>query len=174
LASFVRNPYDRIYSGFLQLKKDVHEQPLALFPESWIKELVMKQLAGNFAQLCFAGFDFDHWIDLVQEHQIYEVGHNTSFPLHPSHYWTHFAGRQMVDFIGKVEKFEVDFETLCSKIGAVSGKRINENVANEISEGANNPNSYKYLHLMNKSSIRKINQLFETDFQLFGYEKLSV
>jgi hypothetical protein len=123
LASFVRNPYDRVYSGFVQLKKALHEQPLALFPERRIKDLVMKQLADNFAQLSFAGFDFDQWLDLIQEHQIYDVGHNTSFALHPSHYWTHFAGIQLVDFIGKVENFEGDFERLCSKIGVIPATR---------------------------------------------------
>jgi hypothetical protein len=157
LASFVRNPYDRVYSGFLQLKKDIQQQPLALFPERWIKDLVMKQLADNFAQLSSAGYDFDQWLDLVQEHQIYEVGRNTSFPLHPSHYWTHFAGNQMVDFIGRVENFEVDFERLCSII-----------------DRENKLNRYKYVHKMSDASIQKINQLFKTDFDIYGYEALSV
>jgi hypothetical protein len=33
LASFVRTPYDRVYSGFLQLQKDIQQEPYALFPE---------------------------------------------------------------------------------------------------------------------------------------------
>jgi hypothetical protein len=173
LASFVRNPYDRVYSGFLQLKRDAQRQPLARFPERWIENLVMQQLADNLRQLCSAGFDFNHWLDLVQEHQIYEVGHNTSFPLHPSHYWTHFEGKQMVHFIGKVENFEIDFQTLCSMIGVVCGEKINENVANERLADENKPNSYKYLSLMSAASIRKINQLFKVDFDLFGYEVVS-
>jgi sulfotransferase famil protein len=173
LASFVRNPYDRVYSGFLQLKRDAQTQPLAPYPERWIKNLVMQQVADNFRQLCSAGFDFDRWLDLVQEHQIYEVGHNTSFRLHPSHYWTHFGGKQMVDFIGKVENFEIDFETLCSKIGVVCGEKINKNVTNEESLQENPPNRSRYLSLMSAASIRKINQLFKADFDLFGYEVVS-
>jgi len=173
-ASFVRNPYDRVYSGFLQLKKDIQQQPLAVFSERWIKDLVMNQLADNFPQLCSAGYDFDQWLDLLQEHQIYEVGRNTSFPLHPCHYWTHFTGNQMVDFIGRVENFEVDFERLCSLIDVACGEKVNENVANEISERENKPNSYKHVHKMSDASIRKINQLFKTDFDICGYEVLSV
>jgi len=30
-AAFVRNPYDRVNSGFRQLQKDIQEQPSALF-----------------------------------------------------------------------------------------------------------------------------------------------
>lgn len=32
-ASFVRNPYDRVYSGFRQLQKDLREQPHAIYAE---------------------------------------------------------------------------------------------------------------------------------------------
>jgi hypothetical protein len=174
LASFVRNPYDRVYSGFLQLQKDLDLQPLAPFPERWIRDLVMKQLADNSAQLSTAGFDFNRWFDLIEEHQIYEVGHNTSFPLHPSHYWTHFAGTQMVDFIGKVESFETDFDRLCSKIGLICGDKINENVGPEMPESESLQRSHKYLHLMSKASILKINRLFKSDFELFGYEVVLV
>jgi Sulfotransferase family len=174
LASFVRNPYDRVYSGFLQLKKDIQQQPLASFPERWIKDLVMKQLTDNFSQLSAAGFDFDQWLHLVEEHQVYEVGRNTSFPLHPSHYWTHLAGRKFVDFIGKIENFEADFETLCSMIDVICEEKISENVTSDASKGENGPTSTRYLHMMADASIRKINQLFKTDFDIFGYEKVSV
>ena len=172
LASFVRNPYDRVYSGFLQLKRDIQQQPLALFPEQWVKDLVMRQLAENFAQLSLAGFDFDGWLHLVQEHQIYEIGRNTSFPLHPAHYWTHHAGKQMVEFIGKVENFEADFERLCSTLGIVIKEKINANCTDNAPEGENRPDQYKYLHLMSNASIGKINQLFKADFEMFGYEAM--
>jgi hypothetical protein len=50
------------------------------------------------------------------------------------------------------------------------GDKINVNIAHEIPEGENMPTSYRYLHLMSKASILKINRLFKTDFELFGYE----
>src|SRR5438309_1462874 len=43
MASFVRNPYDRTYSGFLQLQRDIEIQPHATFPAPWIRDLVMDQ-----------------------------------------------------------------------------------------------------------------------------------
>ena len=50
-ASFVRNPYDRAYSGFIQLQRDIAEQPRAVYPSEWIKELVRAQLAENAQRL---------------------------------------------------------------------------------------------------------------------------
>src|SRR5258708_900801 len=108
-AAFVRNPYDRFMSAFRQVRRDVALQSRATFPEPWIKELVMRQLDENRAQLARANYEFNAWVGLITEDQIFAVGRNSSFPLHPAHYWTHLAGTQYVHFIGRVEDFEADF-----------------------------------------------------------------
>ena len=172
LAAFVRNPYDRAYSGFNQLQRDIQEQPRAEFPSSWIRDLVRRQLVDNFSQLCQAGFDFNTWISLVREEQIYETGSNSNFPLHPAHYWTHISNEKRVDFMGKVENFEEDFSTLCAKL---SLDHITEGNANEsaINNGRSNAQGYRYTHLMSASSIDKINHLFHDDFLLLGYDPIA-
>jgi hypothetical protein len=133
-VAFVRNPY-RAYSGFRQLQKDIQDQPAALFPEPWIGDLVRAQLAENFAQLCRAGFDFDAWLASVRDEQIYEVGRNTNFPLHPAYYWTHIADLQAVDFIGRVETFEADFQHFLSQVGIAPPAQVNENVVDRGGRG---------------------------------------
>ena len=170
VASFVRNPYDRAYSGFLQVQRDIAEQPSASFSTPFVKELVMRQLEANSAQLTAAGFDFDRWIELLSEFQIHEVGHNSSLPLHPGHHWTHLAGKQVASFIGKVESFETDFSVLCSILGIDEPEKASRNVSNATSEKCSNRFGYRYLHLMNRRSIQKINYLFKEDFELFGYD----
>ncbi len=171
-ASFVRNPYDRVYSGFRQLQKDIREQPGAAFPEPWIRELVLRQLAENSAQLHSASFQFDEWLDLVGDEQIYEAGRNTNFPLHPAHYWTHIAGRQAVDFIGRVENFETDFQTFLERADIGPLPPVNCNVVDLEGGAAANPHGYRYVDRMHARSIAKINRLFERDFELFGYARL--
>jgi hypothetical protein len=89
--------------------EDINQQPPLDFPDRVVRRLVMQQLADTFAQLCQAGFAFEPWLASIEDHRVYDIGRNTSFPLHPSHYWTHHNGRQAVDFIGKVENFESDF-----------------------------------------------------------------
>ena len=59
IAAFVRNPYDQVYSGFQQVWRDIYEQPSSEFPSSWVKDLVMRQLAENFGQL---SLDFNRWV----------------------------------------------------------------------------------------------------------------
>jgi hypothetical protein len=171
VAAFVRNPYDRVYSAFLQLQRDLQQQPSAAFPNGWVKALVMRQLAENFAQLAAGEFDFDKWFALVEDHQVYEIGRNSSFPLHPAHYWTGIGGKREVNFVGKVERFEQDFDTLCQQIGVDRIGRANENVTGQLSE-PDGPLPYRHLDKMSPASISKVNALFDLDFELFGYAKV--
>ena len=170
VASFVRNPYDRSYSGFLQIQRDIVEQPLAAFPTPFVRELVLQQLEANRAQLAAARWDFDLWMASLKDFQVFEVGHNSSLPLHPANYWTHLGGRQLANFIGKTEKFEADFSTLCSILKIDEPERINRNVSNTSELKSSNERGYRYIHLMNRRSIEKINHLFRDDFELFDYE----
>ena len=173
VASFVRNPYDRVYSGFRQLQKDIQEQPFSHYPEPWIRNHVMKQLAEIDAQLCQAQAKFDEWLELVTDEQIYEIGRNTNFLLHPSHYWTHVAGQQVVGFIGRVENFEADFQEFLSCAKIDQGRPLNANVVDLEGGATNNPFGYRYVDRMSVRSIEKINRLFERDFDLFNYERLT-
>jgi hypothetical protein len=175
VGAFVRNPYDRVYSGFLQLQRDIREQPAAPFPEPWIKALVMRQLSDNFAQLAAANFDFDTWFSSVEAYQIFEVGRNTSFPLHPAHYWTNIDGERKVGFVGKVEQFERDFDAFCEAVGI---PRLEDRTSANMSDGAivaesNTASPYRYIDRMSRASISKINSLFQDDFSAFGYERIN-
>jgi hypothetical protein len=173
-ASFVRNPYDRTYSGFLQLQRDIRDQPGRTFPQPWIRELVIKQLEENYAQIRQANFQFDEWLKLVDEGQIYEVGRNSNFPLHPAQYWTHVAGEQFVKFVGRVENFESDFQSFLSRAGITDPiEQLNANVSESTGAAADKLSGYKYVSLMSARSIDKINSLFAADFNLFGYLKVN-
>lgn len=172
LATFVRNPYDRVYSGFRQLQWDLGKQPYHDYPEDWVRGHVLKQLSENFAQMSQARFDFDRWVESLREEQVYEVGHNTSLPLQPSHYWTHVADRQVADFIGRVESFEPDFRELMGRLEIESFPSGNANVTELTGGVTSNPFGYRYVNRMNARSIDKINRLFRRDFELFAYERV--
>lgn len=169
-AAFVRNPYDRAYSGFLQLQRDIAEQPTAVFPSEWIRELVIAQLNENARRLTAAEYDFNRWILTLPEYEIHEAGRNTNMPLHPANYWTHVAGQQRVDFVGKVENFEDEVERLCGLIGIPIPAKESANVTG----GLPDPSllNYRYVSRMNRASIDRINHLFADDFVTFGYEQV--
>jgi hypothetical protein len=171
-AAFVRNPYDRAYSAFRQLQRAILLQPRAIYPKPWIARLVRRLVADNFAQICAAGFDFDHWITLLDEAQVYEIGRNISLPLHPAHYWTHVNGKQIVDFIGRVESFEEDFARLCESLGISDARAGNRKV--NVESVAIPCGSYKYCDRMSAQSIARLNEIFAVDFDLFGYPQVAV
>lgn len=171
VAAFVRNPYDRTYSGFRQLQKDLEVQPTSPYPSPWIRRLVMAQLTENAARLLRAGLDFDTWLAELDEGLVAETGRNTNFPLHPAHYWTHVAGKQAVGFVGHVERFEDDFGRLCRWLEIEPDGAVNVNV--DASDAELSSGGYRYADRMSPSSIRRIEALFAADFDLFGYERLS-
>jgi hypothetical protein len=171
VASFVRNPYDRVYSGFHQIQRDLLEQPKAAYSRAWVRDLVLKQLKENHTKLIDSGLNFDRWVAALSESEVFEVGRNTSFPLHPSHYWTHLDGRQYANFIGRVESFEESFSSFCKLLGIISLDKNNDNVSAREAEPLSTEN-FRYVGRMSRSSIQKINYLFQKDFEIFGYQML--
>src|SRR5437763_3853042 len=64
-AAFVRNPYERVVSGFRQLRRDAALQPQAEFPEPRVRTIVMQQLEHNRAQLARANYGLNAWVRLL-------------------------------------------------------------------------------------------------------------
>lgn len=170
LAVFVRNPYDRVYSGFRQILRDVTSHPAREFPEPWIKDLVVEQLAGDYALLARAQFNIDNWFQLLPVHALIEIGHNVSLPLHPVHYWTHAEGHQMAGFVGRVEQFESDFDAMCREFGIAPPERQDANRSDDW--GGADARGYSYASRLHPRTIARINDYFSADFDLFGYEKI--
>jgi hypothetical protein len=170
-ASFVRNPYDRVCSGFEQLQYDLRAQPDARFESPWVRDLVLAQLEENRQQMQRSGHDIDVWFSLVRDEQVLEAGRNTNFPLHPAHYWTHRNGKQAVSFVGRVENFEVDFARFLRRVGIDSVPAINANVRNLVGT-ANCRTGYRYPGRLSKRTISRINALFADDFEMFDYPQL--
>ena len=168
-ATFVRNPYDRAYSGFLQIQRDFKEQPLLEFEETWIGSLVKTQIAANMERVINAGFDFDRWIELLPDYEVLDAERNTNMPLHPANYWTHIAGSPKVDFVGKVENFEPDFHRFCELVGIDRPKITVANRSNLDDLGSS---TIRYAQRMSRRSLDRINELFATDFEFFGYSML--
>ena len=81
------------------------------------------------------------------------------------------AGEKIANFVGKVETFESDFQRLVSEIGIEHVEIINANVVDLQGDAESNPFGYRYVNRMNSASRSRINDLFDRDFELFGYEK---
>jgi hypothetical protein len=172
LAVFVRNPYDRVVSGFRQVLRDVMSQPQRRFPALWIRDLVTQQLGDNFALLSKAQFQVDPWFLQLPAHEILEAGRDTSLPLHPAHYWTHADGRLVADFVGRVEHFERDFAALCRGAG-IEDPGVESVNASEDASAVADADGYRHAGGLHPRTIARINELFRADFELLGYRKLA-
>lgn len=168
-AAFVRNPYDRVYSGFHQLQRDIATHPGVTFSSTMVKSLILEQLREIDNQIKAASSNFDDWVASIKDWQILEQGRNTSFPLYPCHYWTHFDAKSVIDFVGMVETFEDDFRKFCQACDLDSVFQINENISELNPASSRQDIGYRYTDRMSRQSIQTINQLFEKDFELFEY-----
>ena len=103
--------------------------------------------------------------------KVLEAGRDTSLPLHPAHYHTHLGGRQIASFIGRVERFEEDFVSLCREFGIENAGSQTVNQSRDPS--ATDALGYKYGPQLQPQTIARIEALFAGDFDLLGYERLS-
>lgn len=171
LAAFVRNPYDRVVSGFLQLQRDAAGQPGRPFPAAWIEKLVMQQLQDHSRRIVAAAGDVNAWFRLLPAHAVRCGGRDTSLPLHPCHFWTHQSGQRAAAFIGRVESFEADFARLCAEFDLPVSAGISVNVSTDLSR-QRDANGYEHAHRLAPDVIARINRLFAGDFRLLGYAPL--
>ncbi len=132
---FVRNPYDKIYSGFLQ---------------------------GNGYGYEKSREGFNKFINELDNKIIYD---KSRLHITPMHHFVYYEGKCMMDEIYRMENFEEDFNKILEKY-EYEKQYFNRNVKN------NKFDKLKYIDMYNKKSIEKINTLYDTDFEYFGYDKL--
>lgn len=150
--SFVRNPYDRLYSGWLQDRFAATQSP------RW------KQAKG--ALLERVGGDFGRY---VVEH----VRHADR--LHawdwicwcPMHAFVCRDGVPALDFVGRAEDVAGGLAELSRRLGVPIAKAEDANVNVPPSSGL------KHLAHYDRATVEVVNELYADDFRLFGYEMLA-
>lgn len=135
--AFIRNPFDRLVSlySYLQQKewhnKEHFNKTYTSF-DMWVRCIYTQYKAGNKS-----------------------VGQSMS----PQHVWTHRDGKQVVDFIGRFEKYEEDFKTIADTIGLEYDKSVITNVTKHD----------KYQAYYDNVTKRRVSEIFAEDIELYGY-----
>jgi hypothetical protein len=150
--TFVRNPYDKIYSGFLQdkyaaanysrwakAKKDIFKDVGDDFNQYMQKHIVCNDIMNDWRWVCFT----------------------------PMHAFTHKNDSYQLDWFGRTENLEQDILALSGKLGLEVDKIENRNVRTPIAKGL------KYLDRYERKTIELVNELYRFDFEFFGYEMLN-
>lgn len=171
LAVFVRNPYDRVVSGFRQALRDVQVLPRLRHPSPMVAALVAEQSARIHSGLQAAGFELNRWFASLPLHAMLDAAHNVCLPLYPATYWTHRGTERRAHFIGRVETFEADYARLLTRYGLPDTTRV---VANRSKDLPARPDDhgYQYAHLLTPRNVARINEVFAHDFALLDYPRL--
>lgn len=157
--SWVRNPYDRLYSGFLQ--------------KHWRVVVRKDQLDASDAKYVLQGWD--SWLeDFAVPHYI-KYGDESNRGSVCCHNWTHLNGKKYVDYIGKVENMNSETEKICDHLGIEVDLNKTGNVKTKFKkvDPLNmNISDYKYIDKYAERQIKLVNQVYAKDFELFGYKTL--
>ena len=149
--TFVRNPYDRLYSGYMQ------DRFAAANYAEWTE--VKKPIFDVI------GDDFNRY---VREYVAAQSG---------EHAWDYvcfwpmaaFAtddGKFCIDWFGRAETVDADLAVLSQKLGMPIHKEKDMNVRVKAT------GQLKYLAQFERSTVELVNELYANDFDLFGYQML--
>jgi chondroitin 4-sulfotransferase 11 len=145
---FVRNPWDRLYSWYkMMIKKQIHN--------SFSKYLL--ENSKNFSE-------FLELTDIIYETKDSEFNENFPYPKSLSFnqldYITDDNGIILVDFIGRFELLEEDYNKIMEKIG------INNIFLPHINKSTNG----EYRHFYTDNDIEKVYNMYKRDIDYFGYK----
>ncbi len=164
---FVRNPYERVYSWFTWLIRQVED----LKPDdgkvhdSETEQRTQRLLRGTRSKMESVNWDFSAY--LKQSPKTFK----------PTYKFTHYRFRNRMAFIGYVERFEYDYQKMLKSYGIEDVSSANANTSSvphvECDPHSMTREDYRYLKYYDRSSISIVNQLMKKDFKLFGYEMLN-
>jgi len=170
-ACFIRNPYDRAYSWFKWIISNSTKEVQACERNEAVRNIQPHQ-TQQYEKVARSIFQRRDLLEKI----------NYSFPLYlkekskrfiPISNFTHVGRKCIMDFIGRVESFEQDFDSLCQKIDYSPRRKINVNVLNtetlQHEDSIKNPRSIDHY---DERSIKTINTVFAKDFRNFNYKKL--
>jgi hypothetical protein len=133
-AALVREPFDWMYSWYRFRQRDALKNPAHRFHHRY---------TGNMS--------FD---EFVQQFNTYD------HMLRQSDFICDQEGKLLIDFVGRVESLQSDFDYICSRIGISSITLPLLNVSKQ---------AHSQIDSLSASSKARIERIFKPDFELFGY-----
>lgn len=175
--TFVRNPYDRVYSFYEYISKDKFTQSVlrkiylyyTIFavPISFLLKNIYRKIfifANLILFLFIMNIDYkltSSFSSFIKNFELLKMYPSAGIK---SQY--DFIKNNKMNFIGKQENFNYDFQKLLKKLN-LPNKIINKNVIN-----SNDFKNYKYIDKFTRNEIDFINRIYHEDFVYFGYKKL--
>ena len=160
--TFVRNPYDRIYSAFWYLRNWTVPKFYTTIPQyanrtlkdigfhDFIVHCLGTQTGGDlYADKCWFHIHFEPMCNMISEEDNKTV---------------------RMDDVFKLEDFDTDFEKMTAKVGLSPTVRGLFNVAKSEFPPKG---QLKHFHNYDPEVVKVVNALYEHDFKTFGYEMIN-
>ena len=142
--TFVRNPYERLYSAWNFLRNGGFKEDERI----WAENNIMKyDLFSDFV------------LEWLNSESIWKINH-----FKPQYFFVcDLNNHPEVDFIGRVENIDEDFQYVCNQLGV-------ENSLPRL-----NCSQFKDSNIMTaytSEAFEKVNRLYDLDFKIFDYSKI--
>jgi hypothetical protein len=151
---FVRNPYDRVVSGYHHLIKGSKNCNTDVFLNGMYKEFW--RFHGKF----WPGISFKKFVKSV--HSIPDRKANPHFISQYS-FLTNKKGELIPDFIGKFENLEEDYKKAMKKIGIKNPPKLPQKNKSKRKKD--------WREYYDKETKKLVYERYKKDFELFGYDK---
>lgn len=149
--TFVRNPYDRLYSGFLQDRKAASTLP----PWTEAKRAIFDVIGADFNR---------YMVNYVQHANLAAAWDWVCFC--PMHEFAWLEGTRRVDWIGRAEDVAGGLAELGVRLG------IPVKPAGPFNVNCDSTAPYKYLDRYERQTVSLVNDLYREDFVRFEYPML--
>ena len=175
--TFVRNPWDRFYSQY-KFKKFLYKHSLSYVIDNledlWV-DFYYPQEEVNDSKTFLEHFEYnnipDHFTNKPGFTLSSYVGENIHLASQTKFLKGHYSGNidkfPYIDFIGRFENFQEDFNFICNKIGLPLTKLIHINKSKPRILNFNN--NLKYDKVFTEKEKEDLKNRFEDDIKTFNY-----
>ena len=172
--TFVRNPWDRFYSQY-KFRNFLNKHPLGYvidnFEDLWT-DFYYPDIISKNKQEFIDTFRYNN-ISSVHRNKpgyslVNHVGENIHLASQTDYLKGHFSGNidkfPYIDFIGRCENLQQDFDFVCNKVGIPQTELLHLN---------KRKSSLKYYEAILDSNVDTLQNKFSDDIDMFGYNFLS-
>ena len=149
--TFVRHPYDRLYSGYVQDRHATTQSP------RWrnAKEPIFRTIGDDFNR---------YMLEHVRRADRENAWQWICFC--PMHAFAYVDGECVLDFVGRAEDVAGGLAQLSARLRIPIAKADDVNVKVEPAE------DLKYLDHYDRATLELVNDLYQEDFERFGYSRV--
>ncbi len=174
-TSVYRRCLEKWFKNSLKIEGDIENWTKSLTEES-IKEYFSFTFVRNpFDRVVSVatrfGIDVKEFVDNLDKYVPNKIGDIETredynkrvifFHAQPCSIYTHIDGKQILDFVGKLENVQYDYERLCEELGILSEQVPHIHQSNRARD-------YKIYY--DDDMIRKVEERYKDDIKLFNYK----